>query len=324
MTIESGSSPGSDDSFYLSDLSPKDKPWDSHRAIAEQVEHLYSQTEFARYADRMAQCSQLLEFALKDDDAGSIAFKLQSTKFCRVRHCPVCQWRRALMWRARFFKAMPQILRDYTTARFVFLTLTVKNCELSELKTTLARMNNAWKLLTKRKEFPGLGFVKSVEVTRNAENGTAHPHFHVILMVRSSYFSHGYLSHDKWTELWQSCLKIDYVPKVNVKVIKPPKNTVNYENSSLDSAIIVSLCETLKYSIKEGDLVADVDWLQELTKQLHKTRAIAVGGVFREYLSEEEPEDLIHTDILDDEPATDDDPRVWFGWREMIKRYMKK
>lgn len=323
MTIESGNSPGSEDSFYLSDLSPKDKPWDSHRAITGQVEHLYSQTDFARYAQRIGQCSQMLEFAFKSDDAGVVALKLQSARFCRVRYCPVCQWRRSLMWRARFFKAMPQILQNYPTARFVFLTLTVKNCDLLELKNTLLWMNNAWKLLTKRKEFPAIGFIKTVEVTRNSTDNTAHPHFHVILMVKPSYFTHGYLSQAKWTELWKSCLKVDYTPIVNAKAIKPPKNADKYENSSLDAAIIASLCETLKYSVKESDLTFDAKWLGELTNQLHKTRAISVGGVFKQYLSEEEPEDLIHTDLSDDEPATDEDPRVCFGWREMVRRYIK-
>jgi len=39
------------------------------------------------------------------------------------------------------------------------------------------------------------------------------------------------------------------------------------------------------------------DWLAELTRQLHKTRSIALGGIFKEYLSEDEPEDLINADI---------------------------
>lgn len=323
MVIESGGLPDSTDSFYLSDLSPTDKPWDSHRKTAEQVEHLYSQTEHTRYAERINQCSRLLEFAFKSNDLGEVSLKLQASRFCRVRHCPVCQWRRSLMWRARFFKAIPKILEDYPSSRFVFLTLTVKNCGLIELKETLKKMNKAWELLTKRKEFPALGFVKTIEVTRS-KDGTAHPHFHIILMVKEGYFKRGYLSQAKWAELWKSCLKVEYTPVTNVKAIKPPKNAADYEGSKLDSAIIASLCETLKYSVKESDLTFDADWLQELTNQLHKTRAIAIGGIFRKYLSEDDPEDLIHTDLSEDEPSTEDDPRVWFGWREMVKRYMKE
>lgn len=329
MVIESEHLPDSPDSFYLSDVSPKDKPWDIHRATADVVGHLYSTTDFTRYSIRIRECAQLLEFAFKASDAGEVALKLQLAKFCRVRFCPVCQWRRSLMWRARFFKALPKILEDNPKTRFVFLTLTVRNCELVELRNTLTKMNYAWKLLTKRKEFPATGFVKTVEVTRGID-GTAHPHFHAILAVKPSYFTHGYLSQAKWSELWRQCLDVDYVPIVNVQAIKPPKDITKYEGSNLDSAIVVALCETLKYSVKESDLSFDSTWLEQLTKQLHKTRAISLGGIFKEYLSEEdlsEPktEDLIHTGLAEDEEATAlTDHRVWFGWREMVQRYLKR
>lgn len=327
MLIESGSLPDSSDSFYLSDLSQGDKVWDIHRANADTVGQLYSSTDFVRYSERIYACAKLLEFAFKASDAGEVALRLMAARFCRVRFCPVCQWRRSLMWRARFFKALPRILDDYPKIRFLFLTLTVRNCELTELRNTLKKMNKAWELLTKRKQFPAVGFVKTVEVTKSAD-GTAHPHFHVILIVKEGYFKRGYLSQAKWTELWQQCLKVSYTPVVNVKSIKPPRNAVEYESSTLDSAIIVALCETLKYSVKESDLAFDASWLEELTRQLHKTRAISLGGIFKEYLSEEEleepsAEDLVNTGIAEDEPAAANDPRVFFGWREMVRRYHK-
>lgn len=42
--------------------------------------------------------------------------------------------------------------------------------------------------------------------------------------------------------------------------------------------------EILKYQVKESDLVADRKWFLELTRQLHKIRAIAVGGILRQYM----------------------------------------
>lgn len=322
MVLESGCSPGSEDSFYLTDLpglSKTDKSWDKHRYAAEQVEQLYWKTEFVQYAKRIARCSELLEFAFKANDSGEIALKLQSAWFCRAPQCPVCQWRRALMWRARFFKNIPKILNDYPTARFLFITLTVRTCELTELRNTFAKMNLAWKLLTKRKEFPGLGYVKTSEVTKS-KDGKAHPHFHIILMVRNSYFKKGYLSKDKWYKLWQDCLKVDYEPSIDVTALPAPKKS---DTSELDEAMVKALCETLKYSVKESDLVEDSVWLEELTKQLYKTRRISLGGVFKNYLSEDEPEDLIHADLSTDEPATEDDPRVRFYYEKIAHRYKK-
>lgn len=341
----------SQDEFYLSDVSPKDKPWDYHQGFANQVRDLYFATEFYRYAERIARCAQLLEFVLITNDDGETLLRLRSAQFCRVRHCPVCQWRRSMMWKARFFQAMPEIEADHPTARFIFLTLTVRNCQLTELRNTLSWMNKSWERLSQRKQFPAIGWVKSVEVTspwnvyydsafqgrmtgrefsrwrerkRNYDSsllqlgstGEAHPHFHSLLMVPSSYFGQGYLSQQKWADLWQKSLRSDYTPLVDVRAIKPQKGG--------DMASAVK--ETLKYSVKPEDLVADPSWLQELTSQLHRTRAIAVGGVLRRYLTEDDPEDLIHADNPDsaEEDGNDDDPFIYFGWREMIRRYVKR
>jgi plasmid rolling circle replication initiator protein Rep len=223
------------------------------------------------------------------------------------------------MWRARFFGILPRLLADYPSARFIFLTLTVRNCPLSELRDTLAWMNKSWKRFIGRKQFPAIGFVKSVEVTRNRKDDSAHPHFHCLLMVESSYFvGRRYLSQAKWQELWKEALRADYTPIVNVKAIKPKK----VEGDSQE-ALMIAVCETLKYSVKEDDLVHDKDWLVELTSQLHKTRAIAVGGLMKEYLSENEPEDLIHTDGESEEELADS-LKLIFDWSAYIRRYIKQ
>lgn len=315
---ESGFTLDCDDQFYLTDLSPKDKPWDKHRFEADQVRGLYRGTAFDRYAERIDNCSGLLEFSfLVNPETAEIGLKLKTARFCRVRHCPVCQWRRSLVWRARFFQALPKIRKEYSTARFLFLTLTVRNCELSDLRSCLAHMNKSWQRLAERKQFSALGYLKSTEVTRSAD-GTAHPHFHVILMVNASYFSHGYIPQAKWTELWKEALRSDYTPRVNVKAVKPAKGS---SEEQLGDQLAKALCETLKYSVKPDDLVSDREWLLELTAQLHKTRAVSVGGVFKNFLSEEEPEDLIHVDETSDELISDNS--LWFGWREMLQRYLK-
>jgi len=48
---------------YLSDMSPKHKPWDKHRSEADEVEKIYAGSRFSRhhrYAQRVEQCSQVL------------------------------------------------------------------------------------------------------------------------------------------------------------------------------------------------------------------------------------------------------------------------
>lgn len=52
----------------LTDLSPKDKPWDIHRLAAALISNSYLQSGFERYSERIKQCSTLLEFALVAND----------------------------------------------------------------------------------------------------------------------------------------------------------------------------------------------------------------------------------------------------------------
>ena len=304
---------------YLSDLSERDKPWDKHRGQSETVERLYKAGDYLRYAERIKDCSRRLEFALIDDDSGDVVFHLESAKFCRVRFCPVCQWRRSLMWRARFYRAVPEYLGHHPKHRAVFLTLTVRNCAIADLRETVNDMNRAFTRMTQRKTWPGIGWVKSSEVTRGAD-GSAHPHFHVLLFVRPSYFSTGWIKQADWRAYWQSCLRIEYLPVVNVKTIKPPKGETDPRRG-----LQVAIMETLKYGVKPDDLTSDRDWLCELTRQLHKTRAVSVGGELRPYLREDEPEDLIHDEDVESEmAASGDDPRLIFDWATEAKRYAQQ
>ena len=335
-----------DSSLWLSDVSPRDKPWDQHKDQARQVASIYTQADYEKYSKRIWECSQSLEFRVLADDKQQTHLKLHSARFCRVRLCPICQWRRSMMWRARFLKALPKICAAYPRGRFIFLTLTVRNCPLEDLRDTIAWMNASWLKMIKRKNFPALGWLKCIEVTRG-ETDLAHPHFHCLLMVNSNYFTINYISQANWTKMWKECLKVDYNPIVNVKRVRnrkhKSKQTVdtvndvtvnNTDNRSVDNPIddiIAGVLETIKYSVKPADLIGEdhlfvspQDWLAELTRQLHKTRSIALGGIFKEYLSEDEPEDLINAEIEEETDLDEEGYHYIFEWREIMKRYAYK
>ncbi|MGB5856610.1 MAG: Replication protein, partial [Oceanisphaera sp.] len=82
----------------LTDYNASDAPWDQHRGETEDVGLIYSgAAEFERYATRMGDCSGLLRFGWQDNaETGESRLRLREAHFCRVRHCPVCQWRRSL------------------------------------------------------------------------------------------------------------------------------------------------------------------------------------------------------------------------------------
>ena len=307
-------------SYCLSDISPKDKPWDIHGSERDVVGDSYLSKGYVSYAERLLNCSQLLEFAIGLSDQEAVTLRLQSARFCRVRYCPVCQWRRSLKWRARFFEVLPKLFEDHPKIKFIFLTLTVKNCFLEELRLTIKEMNKAWNKLVKRKQFPALGWIKSIEVTKSKDL-TVHPHFHCLLVVPFNYFtgSRLYLSQPLWQELWRESLKLDYDPIVNIKKVKPRIG----EEERL--GLMAAVCETLKYSVKPNDLIDSSDWLVGLTEQMHNLRVVSVGGMLKFYLSdvgqESDSEDLIHIesklDIEGEQQA-----KCYFSWNYSSKRYI--
>jgi plasmid rolling circle replication initiator protein Rep len=296
-----------DETPTLSELSPRDKPWDKHRNNSDRVSAHYAGSEFHRYSERISFCSELLDFKLVPGD-GAYALKLSAARFCRVRHCPVCQWRRSLMWKAKAYKVLPQIVEAYPKHRWLFVTLTQRNCKITELRDVLTAMNKAFKRLTELKAFPAVGWLKSVEVTRG-KDGSAHPHFHCLLMVPSGYFGKNYLKQSDWVDMWRQSLRLDYNPILDVQAVKKGNQPMSL------------VPELLKYCVKESDLVADREWFLELTRQMHKMKGVVTGGVLKDYLKalEEEPEDLIGEG---EEVAQEvDEGHLFFGWKRQQKKY---
>ena len=304
---------GQSDCTALSDLSPRDKPWDIHRAESDQIERHYQGTEFYRYADRIYFCSEFLDFVLKPSEDGEMKLKLSGARFCRVRTCMVCTWRKSLRYKARVFKSMPTFIDDHPSYRFLFVTLTVKNCAIDDLRDTLTWMNKGFTRLSRLKAFPGEGWIKSVEVTKGRK-GDAHPHFHVLMAVKSSYFGKGYLSQKKWCELWQKSLRADYQPILDVQAVKAK------------DSLVALIAEVVKYQTKPSNLIgqgdeADRQWFLEYTRQIMNTKAISIGGIFKDYFREleQEPEDLIGKD--DDETTKSDEAHLLFEWIRQRRQY---
>lgn len=326
-------------SVYLSDLSSKDRTWDKRRSESDGIKALYVSTEYHDYATRIANCSLTLDFAFQFDDNGLGKLKLQAAWLCRCRQCAVCQGRRALKWTAKTIKIMPKVLEAHPKSRFIMLTLTVENCPLTELRSQLTQMHHAWTKLVKRKDWKVQGWIRATEVTRSKKDDTAHPHYHCLLMVKPTYFAGAnYISQERWRELWRESLKASYDPWVNVRSVKARKGT---SDGLEDDPVIAAVVETVKYTVKPSDIlrgdncqlpgqrvrVTDQEWLIELTRQMHKTRAIATGGILKDYLKvlederDSEWDDLVHINEDGEYAHDSESPRVRFNWEGQQKRY---
>lgn len=295
---------------FLSDLSERDRSWDSHRRKTTQVEQIYQTSNSHQdYAKRMHVCSTFLDFRLVPGEE-ELKLKLSQAMFCHVRFCPVCQWRRSLAWHAKALTIVPRVLEAYPTYRWLFLTLTVKNVPITSLREELKHLNESFKRLIKLKDFPAEGWLKCTEVTRS-QDGSAHPHFHVLMVVKPTYFNRNYLSLDKWRSMWRKSARLDYDPQIHIKTFK---NT--------ETNLTQVLCEVIKYQVKESDLTVSSQWTLELTEQLKKTRSISTGGILKSYFREleNEPEDLIGKGDEEEETLG----HVYAVWQRDCQKYVIK
>jgi plasmid rolling circle replication initiator protein Rep len=225
------------------------------------------------------------------------------------------------MWQARVYHALPRLIVDYPDTRFLFLTLTVKNCPITELRHTLGEMASGWKRMMEVKTFPAVGWVRSVEITRSQRDRSAHPHYHCLLMVPPTYFQADYLKQSDWAELWQQSLRVDYRPVVDVRVVRPEQRLASGQIVPALWNIWGAVVEILKYAVKPSDMVRDPEWFLQLVDQIHKTRAVAVGGILKQYIREHEKEDL--TIEPGDEHIVEEMERLFFQWKQIVRKYRR-
>ncbi len=116
-------------------------------------------------------------------------------------------------------------------------------------------------------------------------------------------------------------------------MVKPRKKITTDTSdtaSHLDEGLLKAIRYTLKYTTKPEDLIntdtsvsQDMQvWLVGLTEQLHNKRAIATGGLFKKYLSDSDPHNLIIADeSLDTANLDCPDPSVFYAWRDEALDY---
>lgn len=285
----------------------KERPWKLHKKENLRLVELYKKARIkdinlisdSRLFD-LEHCGDTLTF-LQNAEGKK---KLKTANFCRVRLCPMCQWRRSLKMFSQVKKITDKILENDKSTRFIFGTFTIKNTDAENLEACINTLNKKFKYLVDQKKTfaPAkklkqnlLGYLKAVEVTYNSKDKTYHPHLHVIFAVKSTFFknSSNYMSKKEWISLWQQALGVDYKPQIDIRAIK--------------SGTAKAVAEVAKYPVKTAPILSLVDEeavqvLKTLTLSLHKKRFVAYGGIFKTIKQElkladiETDKDLVNVD----------------------------
>jgi plasmid rolling circle replication initiator protein Rep len=285
------------------------------------------------HAGRQFRCAEFLHYAL---EPGTLKLALNRANFCKQRTCPVCTWLKSTKLRIRIFHGLPRLLADYPTARFLLLTLTIKNCHYRQLRSQVGEMKKGWKRLCEQSRFPAIGYLKTLEISRPRDyfyhgiyvgrfghslaerwvehlrqtptwNPQAwrsytceevHPHYHALLMVNSSYEESEpeYIKQAEWRFLWQRAARLEYLPVVDVRTVKN---------------LYGSIFETTKYCLKTTDMVDVLGCLA--IRQLHGLRLTSIGGAFNDYFSQAALDAIAATGELGNETWQQGLP-CWYEW----------
>lgn len=248
---------------------------------------------------------------------------LKGARLCNTRLCPFCEWRRTRVWRARLYEGLTALYKDEPKLKGIFLTLTVRNVPLRHLGEELDFMNKGWKRLTKRAFWPSNYWFRRTEVTVGSSSPDgevmAHPHFHVLLLVKPSYFSTGYIKQTEWQKQWMDAARLDYSPVVDVRTAKQKPGP----EASLEENAKGAVMEAAKYAAKATDLIELGDSVSELHWQLRNRRLYALSSSLRKYIK---AGDVSPDEMLDNEakplPLGTDRIEVIAQWFEDTSEYL--
>ncbi|GEB93769.1 protein rep [Streptococcus thermophilus] len=269
----------------------KERDWRGRKILSLKLADIFKELQYKKtFVERVISCGDTLQFIQNQD--GNL--KLYQTYFCKNKLCPMCNWRRSMKYSYQTSRIVDEAIKQSPKGRFLFLTLTVKNVEGEALNSTISQLTKSFDRLFKRAKVQRnlLGYLRSVEVTHNENNKTYHPHIHVLMMVRPSYFQSkkDYITQKEWSDMWSNSLKVDYTPMIDIRTVKET-------GKGLRGAVL----ETAKYPTKPIKLdVENKQVVDDLYNGLYRKRQLGYGGLFKAIkkqlaLDDAENGDLVHT-----------------------------
>ena len=269
-------------------------------------------TGFTKESEKIKQCGNYLEFIFKEHQiTKENKKKLANANFCKNRFCPVCSWRRTRNITGQLKEAFTAIQEKEKIAT-LFLTLTVNNPDVKDLKDTIAKMNKAFKRMSETKRFKNaiLGYFKSIEILGDkTPKGQAHPHFHILLVVKENYFKKSdYINQKEFLQMWRDATRNQNITQVDIRIIKPNKDK---------NATASAVAEMCKYPLKDTDISKlTSEQFEKFVLQLKGIRNINAGGNLKNILkgTEKMDNDLVH---IDDEH----NDQLWILLKKLLYEY---
>lgn len=293
--------------------------WRERKEKTMLLHELYQKAGYLDYAERTKNCATTLQFAVMKSGER----RLMSANFCKLRLCPMCISRRARRNAWKLSQVLNQVEAEHD-ARFLFLTLTMKNVDGPELGSAISQLTRAWNMFLKQRQIERSvkGWFRAVEITRGDDRWHTdkktgrrkyrkdegyHPHIHAILAVEPDYFSREsrqsgkYLNQCDLVTRWQKALRADYKPSVSIETAKAKGEYGAGRKAAVEAA---------KYAVKDEEYIDPtlpearaVEIVRDYTEALYRRRLTAFGGWLKDAAKVLDADDLDDGDLV----HTDDD-----------------
>lgn len=242
----------------------------------------------------MLACNQKIQFTLDENCKAHIT----NAHLCRDRLCPTCSHLLSIKRYNEMVRCLEYIGPSKYDWRFV--TLTIKNCRVDELKETISQMLKAWDKLNKRRGVKKIlcGWARSLEVTYNDNTGTFHPHLHVLCAFEKNC-APNYL---EVRQVWADAMELKYTPICDI--IAPYVKNSKWD--TYKSAIV----EAFKYCVKSKNVVdMPLYAFKCLVDGIKNKQMIAYSGIIKNArkqlkLNNKDVPDRVVDDISDKEVKT--------------------
>ncbi len=277
-------------------------------------------------AERCEKCSKVVIWShQKHIDTGEERLKVKEKRTCKNRFCACCCWDRQRKLSKLFFLALTKLL-EFMKVRYLFVTFTVRNPDIVDLKQEISLMHKAFGRMVQTQKWKKsiLGYCRVLEITKPktiSQKGKIHPHFHVLLAVKPSYFNKGkYLRKSQYADMWQKSLRADYNPVCDIRIVRPrnaKKGNVTEQEANSQNSINSSIAEMIKYPMKDTDIKRfTVDEFKSIDAQMKGIRAINFGGILKEMNKQ--------VANLDKTELDDEDLKRWVEIQEIITKYLRE
>lgn len=203
--------------------------------------------------------------------------------------------------------------------RYIFFTLTMENVKGEELSAAVTRLLKGFESFRRKRISGGnkylgdifFGMARALEITvdrneyitsamyerkkdyyatrglnkgdKNPNYLKYHPHIHIIACTTYEMYGKDkiYIDNFKLSQMWQECLKVDYMPITDIRPFKAKHATTAGKE----------LAEIAKYTVKPseyltGDIEEDSEVIGYLDTALYNRRLVAYTGIFKEIYKE--------------------------------------